>query len=163
VTPKIRLRLDHLILSVGIVFITLQLLEERVFNFADWAERRWTIPNFTLTTWLLQQPYIILGLSLAFFLYRSDPEKFLASGVGIVIWGLANFLGFAAISLIYREYTPGLIGSLVYLPIAVLAYRILRREGKFSWSLVIHSSLAGALILTLPIVTFLGVDKLFGI
>lgn len=160
---KIKLRLDHLILSVGIVFLVLQLLEEGVFDFAAWAGRRLTIPSFTITTWLLLQPYFILALSLAFFIYRIDPEKFIAVGLGIVVWGLLDFLGFTGISWFYKEYTPGLISSLIYLPIAFLAYRILRREGKVSWGLGIRSSLAGIFIMTLPILAFLGVDRLFGI
>jgi hypothetical protein len=158
----IKLRLDHLILSVGIVFLVLQLLEEGVFNFAAWVGSRWTIPDFTITSWLLLQPYFILALSFAYFIYRTDPDKFLAVGVGIVVWGLLDFLGFAGISWIYEEYTPGLISSLIYLPIAFLAYRTLRREGKVSWGLGVRSSLAGILIMTLPILAFLGVDRLFG-
>jgi len=157
VPEKRKLTLDHLILGAGIVFLALQIPEEGLFNFAAWVQRRGIIPNFTVTTWLLQQPYFILALSMAYFLYRVDSEKFLPIGLGILVWGVLNFLGFAGLSIISREYMPGLLSSVFYLPLALLGARILRRDGQATPRSAAFSTLYGILIMALPIAASFGV------
>ncbi len=152
-----KLTLDRLILAAGIVFLALQIPEEGLFNFAAWIDRRGIIPNFTVTTWLLQQPYFILALSLAYFIYRIEPEKFLPIGLGVLVWGLLNFLGFAGLTLITGEYVPGLFSSALYLPLVLLGTRMLRRGGKGTPRTAVLSSLYGFLIMALPIAAFFGV------
>lgn len=154
---KAILTLDRLILGVGIVFLALQIPEEGLFNFSAWVERRGIIPNFTVTAWLLQQPYFILALSLAYFIYRIEPGKFLPIGLGVLVWGLLDFVGLAGLSLVSRGYVPGLISSVIYLPLMLLGIRILRRGGKGTPRLAVLSSLSGLLIMALPIAAFLGV------
>ena len=154
---KAKLTLDHLILGAGIVFLALQIPEEGLFNFSGWVERRGIIPNFTLTTWLLQLPYFILALSLAYFIYRIEPGKFLPIGLGVLVWGLLDFIGFAGLSLISRGYVPGLLSSVLYLPMILLGMRILRRGGEATPRLAVLSSLSGLLIMALPIAAFFGV------
>jgi hypothetical protein len=97
------LTFDRLILGVGITYVGLQIPEEGLLNFTAWVNRRGMIANFTTTTWLLQQPYFILALSLAYFIYRIDPEKFLPVGLGVMAWGLLSFLGFAGLTLLSGE------------------------------------------------------------
>jgi hypothetical protein len=157
VPGKAKLTLDRLILGVGIVFLALQIPEEGLFNFSAWVERRGLLPNFTVTTWLLAQPYFILALSLAYFIYRIEPGKFLPIGLGVLVWGLLDFVGFAALSLISREYAPGLLSSVIYLPLMLLGVRILRRGGKGTPRVAILSSLSGFLIMALPLAAFFGV------
>jgi uncharacterized membrane protein (UPF0136 family) len=157
------LTFDRLILSVGITYVGLQIPEEGLLNFTAWVNRRGMIANFTTTTWLLQQPYFILALSLAYFIYRIDPEKFLPVGLGVMAWGLLSFLGFAGLTLFSGEYAPGLIAGLIYLPLAFWAARLLHRQGKFTPRLALLGSLSGLLILALPIAAYLIVNKAFGI
>jgi hypothetical protein len=160
---RVKLTLNHLILGVGIVYLGLQIPEEGLFNFAAWIRRHGWIPNFTVTAWLLALPYCLLALSLAFFIYRIDPEKFLSVGLGIIVWGLLDFLGFAGLSLMNREYSPGLIASLVFLPLALLAGRILRRQGRLTPRLAGLASACGILIMVLPLAISLAVIQVFEI
>lgn len=160
---RIKLTLSRLILGAGIVYLGLQIPEEGLFNFAAWIGRHGWIPNFTVTAWILALPYYLLALSLAFFIYRIDTEKFLSVGLGIIVWGLLDFLGFAGLSLIYREYSPGLIASLFFLPLALLAGRILRRQGRLTPRLAVLASACGILIMALPMAISLGVGQVFGI
>jgi len=157
VPGKAKLTLDHLIFGVGIVFLALQIPEEVLFNFSAWVERHGIVANFTVNTWLLQPPYYILELSLAYFIYRIEPGKFLPIGVGVLVWGLLDFVGFAGLSLISREYVPGLLSSIFYLPLMLLGLRILRRGGKGTPRLAALSSLTGFLIMALPFAAFFGV------
>ncbi len=161
---KLKLTLDHLILGAGIVFLALQIPEEGLFNFAAWAGRLGIIPNFTVTTWLLQQPYFILSLSLAYFIYRIDPGKFLPVGLGILVWGVVEFIGFFGLALVTGGgYVPGLISSIFYLLLALAGVRILRDEGKGSPRLAVLSTLCGLLITALPIAAFFGLYGALGI
>lgn len=162
-TRKVQLTLTHLILGVGIVYLAVQIPEEGLLDLSAWIERRGLIPNFTATNWLVALPYFILALSLAFFIYRIDPEKFLPVGLGLIIWGLLDFLGFAALSLAFREYVPGLIAGVLYLPLALLAARSLRRQGKFTPRLIALAAASGFLIMALPMAAYFGVYKAFGI
>jgi hypothetical protein len=155
--------LDHLILSVGVAYVGLQIPEEGVLNFAAWVNRRGVVANFTTTTWILQQPYFVLALSLAYFIYRIDPEKFLPVGLGVMVWGLLSFLGFAGLTLASGEYAPGMIAGLTYLPLAFWAVRILRRQGKLTLQRALLGSLCGFLIMAFPIAAYLAVNKAFGI
>jgi hypothetical protein len=155
--------LDRLILGVGLTYVGLQIPEEGLLNFAAWVNRRGLVANFTATTWLLQQPYFILALSLAFFIYRIDPEKFLPVGLGVMVWGLLSFLGFAGMTLLSGEYAPGMIAGVIYLLPAYWAVRILRRRGKLTPQLALLGSLYGFLIMALPLAAYLVVNKAFGI
>jgi hypothetical protein len=160
---KLKLTLDHLILGAGIVFLALQIPEEGLFNFAAWAGRHGVAPNFTVTTWLLLQPYFILALSLAYFIYRIDPGKFFPVGLGILVWGLVEFLGFSGLTLATGEYVPGLLSSVIYLPLALAGVRILRGEGKGSPRLALLATVCGVLITALPIAAFFGVSGALGL
>ena len=160
---KLKLTLDHLILGAGIVFLALQIPEEGLFNFAAWAGQRGIIANFTVTTWLLQQPYFILALSLAYFIYRIDPGKFLPVGLGILVWGVIEFLGFFGLALATGGYVPGLFSSMAYPLLALAGVRILRGEGKGSPCLALFAAACGVLITALPIAAFFGVSGALGI
>ena len=154
---KIKLTLDHLILGVGIVFLALQIPEEGLLNFAAWADRAGVVPGFSITAWLLLQPYILLALSLAFFIYRTDPGKFLPIGLGILVWGVLDFAWFAGVGLILRSYVPGLLSSILFLLPAWLSVRILRRAGNVTKRLAVLSFLSGLLIMAIPMAAFFGV------
>jgi hypothetical protein len=155
--------MDRLILGVGITYVGLQIPEEGFLNFASFVNRHGLIANFTPTGWLLQQPYFILALSLAYFVYRIDPEKFLPAGLGVIVWGLLSFAGFAGLMLFSGEYAPGAIAALIYLPLAFLALRLLRRQGKLSPRLFLQASLCGILTMALPLAAYFAVNQAFGI
>jgi hypothetical protein len=139
------------------------LLEEGIFGFPAWAERRWAIPNYTVAKWLLHNVYFIGCLALGYFIYRNDREKRLPLGLGVVVWGLLNSLNHIVFSIIFGEYSPGLFTGLVFLLFSVLALRRVKEMGKLSVGLVVLSVLCGLLYWGVPITLFIAVDKALGI
>jgi hypothetical protein len=162
-TKSNRLNLDQLILGSLLVYITLHMLDEGIFNFAAWAEMRWHIPNYTVPKWLLHNLYFIFFLGLGYFIYRRNPTKFQAAGLGILLWGLMNGLSHIIFSLIFMEYSPGLLSGLIFIVIAVLGYQKVRESNLLSTRLLGFTILAGLLYWGLPIWLFVEVDKLLGI
>jgi len=164
VTKKLsNLNLNQLTLGTLLVYITLHVLDEGIFNFAAWAELRWQIPNYTVAKWLLHNAYFIFFLGLGYIIFRRNPTKFLPVGLGIVIWGLMNGLSHIIFSIIFREYSPGLISGLIFILIAFYAYQHGRRNKMLSGQVVAFSILAALLYWGLPIVLFIEADRLLGI
>jgi len=139
------------------------MLDEGFFDFAGWAEIRWHIPNYTIGKWLLHNVYFIIFLGVGYFIYRRNPEKFLPAGLGIVLWGFMNGTSHIIFSLIFREYSPGLLSGLVFIGIAILVYQRTRQMSLLSTDVVWFSILAALLYWGLPMFLFIEIDKLLGI
>ncbi len=157
------LKLEHLVLGMLLAYVTLHMLDEGFFDFAAWAELRWYIPNYTLGKWLLHNVYFIIFLGVGYFIYRRNTDKFLPAGLGIVIWGFMNGTSHIIFSLIFVEYSPGLLSGLVFIAIAVLAYQHSRQMNLLSSRIVGFSILAALLYWGLPMFLFIEIDKLLGI
>jgi hypothetical protein len=157
------IKLEHLVLSVVLIYITLHLLEEGLLGFPAWAERRWGIPNFTTFKWLLHQPYFLLSLGVSYLIYRSNKDRFLVVGLGIIMWGLVNTLDHVGFTVIFLEYSPGLFTGLLFLLIAILALRKAHEMGKLSAGVIAGAVLIGLLNFAIPITLFISVDKMLGI
>ena len=158
-----KVKLEHLVLGTLMVYVTLHILEEAIFGFPAWAERRWGIPNLTMSNWLLHQPYFMFFLGLGYFIYRSNRDRFLTVGLGVVMWGLVNVLDHIFWSVIFLEYSPGLFTGLIFLLFTLLALKRVREMGKLSPGLILLSILFGLLYMGLPILLFIAVDKMLGI
>jgi len=156
-------KLEHVVLGTLLLYVTLHLLEEGIFGFPAWAERRWAIPNYTVSKWLLHNVYFIFFLVLGYFIYRINKERLLFVGLGIVVWGLLNSLNHIVFSVIFLEYSPGLFTGLIFLLFAVLALKRIREMGKLSLGLILLSILFGILYWGLPMILFIEVDKILGI
>ncbi len=157
------IKFEHLVVGVILVYITLHLLEEAVGGFPVWAERRWGIPNFTALKWLLHQPYFLLSLGVSYLIYRSNPDRFLAVGLGIIIWGLVNTLDHLVFSIAFLEYSPGLLTGLLFSLIGLFALRKVHEIGKLSAGVMTQAILVGLLNFAVPITLFISVDKMLGI
>ena len=156
-------KLEHLVLGTLLVYVTLHLLEEWFFGFPAWAEARWRIPNSTVSKWLLHNVYFAFFLAVGYLLYRSNSEKWLSVGLGIIIWGLLNSLNHIIFTVIFLEYSPGLFTGLIFLLFAVLALKRVREMERLSWNLALLSVLFGLLYWGVPMVLFIEVDKMLGI
>ncbi len=157
------IRLEHLVIGTLLVYITLHLLEECIFGFPAWAEGRWGIPNYTVSKWLLHNCYFIFFIVVGYFIYRSNKERFLPLGLGIIIWGLLNSLNHIIFSFVFLEYSPGLFTGLFFLLFAVLAFKKIREMGQLSLGLVLLSILCALLYWGVPIALFITVDRMLGI
>jgi hypothetical protein len=139
------LRLEQLILETVLVYFTLHLLEEGLFNFAAWVEMCWRIPGYTVSKWLLHNLYFISCLGIGYLLYRHNPQKYLQAGLGITLWGVMNAISHIIFSLIYLEYSPGLLTGILFLGLGVLIIREVRREIRLTPKRVALAILAGLL------------------
>ena len=157
------LKLEHLILSILITYVTLHLIDEGLFGFAAWAEARWHIPNYTTPKWLLHNVYFIFFLGLGTIIYWRNTEKFLPLGLGVAVWGLMNALSHIIFSIIFLEYSPGLLTGFLFLFFGVLVFQRGREMGLLSGRVMALSILSGLLYWGLPIVLFIEIDKLIGI
>ena len=157
------IRLQYLVLGTLLVYVTLHLLEEWLFGFPAWAEQRWGIPDYTVTKWLMHNAYFTFFLVLGYIIYRVNIEKFLPLGLGITIWGLLNFANHVVFSLIFLEYSPGLITSLIFLLLGIFALRQARISGQLSTRVTILSVLCALLYWGLPIGLFITIDLMLGL
>ena len=158
-----RIRLEYLVLGTFLVYVTIHLLEEWLFGFPVWAEQRWGIPDYTVIKWLMHNAYFIFFLVLGYIIYRVNIEKFLPLGLGITIWGLLNFANHVVFSLIFLEYSPGLITSLIFLLLGILVLRQARINGQLSTRVTILSVLCALLYWGLPMGLFITVDLMLGL
>jgi hypothetical protein len=157
------IKLDCLVLGTLLVYITLHLLEEWLFGFPAWAEQRWGIPDYTVTKWLMHNAYFTFFLVLGYIIYRVNTGKFLPLGLGITIWGLLNFANHLVFSLIFLEYSPGLITSLIFLLIGILALRQARINCQLSTRVTLLSVLCALLYWGLPMGLFITIDLMLGL
>ena len=147
-------KLEYLFLAVILVYVTLHLLEEGLFGFEIWAGKRWGIPNYTLVKWLISNAFFLFFLILGYVVYRINKEKFLPIGIGIIFWGLFNALNHIVFSLIFLEYSPGLVSGLLYILLTVFALRAVHKMNKMSTRLIVFSLLCGVAYWVLPMASF---------
>ncbi|HDQ74112.1 MAG TPA: HXXEE domain-containing protein [Chloroflexi bacterium] len=157
------LTLNHLILGTLLVYVTLHLMEEWLLGFPAWAELRWGIPGYTVSKWLFHNVYFAFFLTLGYLVYRRNNEKFLAMGLGIVVWGLLNSLNHIIFTLIFLEISPGIFTGFIFLFFAILTWRKVRGTEKSSGKLWALSSFFGLAYWIVPIVLFISIDSMLGI
>jgi hypothetical protein len=157
------IKLEQLILSTLLIYVTVHLLEEWLLGFPAWAELRWGIPGYTVFKWLLHNVYFAFFLVVGYVAYRRKPQKWRAVGVGILVWGLLNFFNHLIFTLIFLELSPGLFTGLLFLLFAILGWQRLRETETVGWRLIVTSIVFGLLYWAVPIVLFLTVDIALGI
>jgi hypothetical protein len=157
------LKLEHLILGTLLVYVTLHVFEEWLFGFPDWALRRWGIPGYDVPKWLLHNVYFAFFLAVGYLVYRSNQDRWMPLGLGILVWGFLNSaIAHIAFTVIFLEYSPGIITSLIFVYFAVMGLAQLRRAGRLSWKLIVPSVACGLLYWGVPMVVFIEVDKALG-
>ena len=157
------IKLDNLVLGTLLVYVTLHLLEEWLFGFPAWAEQRWGIPDYTVIKWLMHNAYFTFFLVLGYVIYRINKDRFLPLGLGIVTWGLLNFANHLVFTVIFLEYSPGLITSIIFLLIGILVLRKARLTGQLSVRVTVLSVACSLICWGLPMGLFIAVDLMLGI
>ncbi|MBC8258097.1 MAG: HXXEE domain-containing protein [SAR324 cluster bacterium] len=140
------------------IYISLHLIEEGYFGFPKWVQTRWGIPKFDMEMWLSHNYYFIFYLILGWSFYYVNEKKLLSLGLGILVWGFLNFLNHAVFSIIFIEYSPGLLSSFIFLLLFVLGLQKLKELKLLNTKLLLMGTLSGALYWILPIGSFLFVD-----
>lgn len=156
-------RLEQIVLAAFIAYLTIHLLDEALFGFAPWAELRWGLPNYTVPRWLLHNVYFAAAQLIGYLIYRRDTRKFVYLGLGILVWGVLNSLNHLIFSLIFLEYSPGLLTGFVFIFLAVIGFRRARQADLLSTKNVVLSIVFGLLYWVVPIVLFVSVDLALGL
>lgn len=160
----LELNLNQLIKLSILLYLPFHLLEEWAFGFAGWAGRYWGIPNYTTFKWFIHNIYFTAFLVIGYLVYRVNKEKRLVFGVGLILWGLMNAANHLVCSIIFLEYEPGIITGLLWIPLAVLAFKRLKADKKLQGKMLFYSFLVSILFYwTMPMVLFVEIDKLFGL
>lgn len=148
--------LEGLILISLAIYFPFHLIEEGIFGFPAWAGKYWHLPNYTVKTWLLHNLFFVSALLLGYLIYRINKERFIAVGLGIVFWGTMNTLNHIGCSIAFLKYEPGILTSLLWIPIFKLSIDWLKENKKLSWRLMLTSFIIAVVVYwTLPIVSFI--------
>ncbi|WP_157949974.1 HXXEE domain-containing protein [Vallitalea okinawensis] len=157
------LHYHRLIIITLVTYLTIHLIEEALLGFPAWALTRWGIPGYTTFKWLIHNVYFAGFLIIGYFIYRINKEKYLVFGLGIVVWGLLNALNHIIFTVIFLEYSPGLLTGLLFLAYTIMTIFKLKEQDKLSFKIISLSIFIGVIYWVLPIVSFIEIDKLMGL
>jgi hypothetical protein len=128
-----------------LVAAVIHVVEEAALGWLYWA--REFVPDVTMGQFVVVNA-VFLGLCLAAALSRSVMLKLTIAGLVY-----CNFLVHAAPTVSQARVSPGLISAtLLYGPLAALAFRSARRDGGVSGERMALATLLGALLMATPIV-----------
>ena len=151
-----KLNLNKLILISLILYVTFHVFEEGAFGFPSWAETYWRIPDYTFNKWVIHNFFFIGALLLGYVIYLINKEKLLIFGVAIICWGIMNTANHIGCSLVFLKYEPGILTSLLWIPIFKWTIDYLKSINKFTWKLMLGSFLLAAVLYWgVPITTFI--------
>ncbi len=148
------IKIEHFMFAVLFTYIPFHLFEEALGNFPQWmAQHHWTPHTITYSHWMacnifFYLPTLVIGL----LIYYLSQKKLLFTGVGVIIWGVLNFLEHFVYSIIDSRVSPGLLTGTIYFIIAVLAIAKLKNTGKLSLGLLLPSTLMAVVYAGLPVV-----------
>ncbi len=136
-----------------IIYFPFHLFEESVGNFPNWMkEHKWMPEKLSYGHWIANNVffyYSILVFGFTCFILLGD--KFTFMGVGILIWGLINFLDHFIYTLIDRKKSPGLFTGLLYLIVFLLGILRLSKSYQINAKLIIMSVIMGILYAFVPV------------
>lgn len=124
---------------------------EELPRFPEWATRHFgtTTPRFFIIS------HIPIVAIVAWIAFRAARRHATSRDTFALILAAAAFatntLFHAAATLAFREYSPGLVTSLLYLPIA--AYLGVRAKARFGSGLVLRAAIAGVIVSVLVTAT----------
>ncbi|MBI4120524.1 MAG: HXXEE domain-containing protein [Parcubacteria group bacterium] len=129
----------------------LHVVEEYFFGFSGWATRHF---GTTSQQWYLVSHAalaLIFG-TIAFSVYRgSKMGVFSAFVVQVIIF--TNGLFHIFTTLLWREYSPGVISQIVVIPVTFIVYTMIRRSGVLSQKELMRSTIIGYVISILIILS----------
>jgi len=138
--------LDRLIIMSLLLYIPLHVLEEGAFGFPAWAESYWRIPDYTFEKWVIHNFFFAGALLVGYVIYRINKEKLLVFGVGIVCWGIMNTANHIGCSLVFLKYEPGILTSLLWIPLFKWTVDYLRSINRLTRKIMLTSFLLAAVL-----------------
>ncbi len=145
---KLSSYLKILILQALVVF---HFIEELFFGFPAWATKYFgtTTLNWYLWSHLV---LVVMWLIIAFYVSRKNRVAlFLVLGIQVLL--VTNGLFHILTSLIWWEYSPGVISQMLLIPVSVLLFRKVKALNLFSSKEYFYSALLGVVASLLIIIS----------
>jgi hypothetical protein len=128
------------------VYIPIHVLEEGAFGLPAWAQIYWRIPDYTFEKWVIHNLFFAGALLLGYVIYYIKKERLLIFGVGIVCWGIMNTANHIGCSLAFLRYEPGILTSLLWIPLFKWMVDYLRSINKLTRKIMLSSFLLAAVL-----------------
>jgi hypothetical protein len=138
--------LDRLIIMSLILYVPFHVLEEGLFGFPAWAESYWRIPEYTLEKWVIHNFFFTGALLLGYIVYHINKERLIVFGLGIVCWGIMNTANHIGCSLVFLRYEPGILTSILWIPLFKWTVDYLRSIDMLTWKIMLASFLLAAVL-----------------
>jgi len=166
-SARVRLDLDlssielkYFVLSIIVVYIPFHLFEEAIGNFPETMYRhKWIPERITHGHWMANNiffyfPILVIGYSL--FLIN---DAFVSFGVGILFWGVINFIDHVVYTIVDRRISPGIVTGILFGVVPLLAFA--GHGEKLNLLIVSASAILGVGYASLPIIFSMLAHKLF--
>ena len=135
-----------------IVYVPFHLLEEALNNFPLWMSTHYNLPIIlSYPHWLINNGFFFLTLLAGFLIFYSNTSRFLAFGIGILVWILMNGIEHVLFSIIDLKTSPGFYTALVFLSISLLGFVKLYYDNSLRIKLILQSILIGIGYWVIPI------------
>ncbi len=127
-------------IALIIVYVPFHILEEAVFNFPLWMFTHYNLPkSLSYPHWLINNLFFFIGLLSGLFVFLKHKTKYLAFGIGIVIWGFMNSIEHIVFSISDYQVSPGLYTSIFFVLIATSGFINLHQNKLLSKILILKS------------------------
>ncbi len=130
------------------LFYALHMVEEFTLGFVKWADRY--LGRFDRTQNLIGNGAFFVFLTLACYLYSSNPAQYLWVGMSAAMWVLSNAFLHISATVLSGEYSPGVVtATVLYLPGGVYFLVMWGSQGLLTWENTILSFVVGGMIVML--------------
>jgi hypothetical protein len=147
VKPKLNYKKFLLIQSLAILHV----IEEYFLGFSGWATRHF---GTTSQDWYVLSHvvlFIIIGI-IAFYTYKGFKSGlFWALALQVIIFTNGLFHIFTTV--LWKEYSPGVIAQIVVIPITYIVFRMIHQSGALSKKEILYSTITGCIISALIILS----------
>ena len=139
-------------LIILIIYIPFHLLEEAINNFPLWMSTHYNLPKIlSYPHWLINNGFFFITLLVGFLIFYRNKVRFLAFGIGILIWSFINSIEHIFFSVIDLETSPGFYTAILFLSISVIGFAKLYFDKFLRIKLVLQSILIGIGYWVIPI------------
>jgi predicted MFS family arabinose efflux permease len=142
-------------------YIPLHLLEEALGNWPEWmTKHKYTSTKLSYGHWMAGNifffyPLLLIGVILYHFIGKSA----FFIGLGVILWGILNFLEHFIFTIIDKKFTPGLITSLIFLFIGIITVIKLVTENDIGNISILLAIILSILYFVVPILLQMSIGE----
>jgi hypothetical protein len=135
-----------------IIYVPFHLLEVALNNFPLWMSTHYNLPIIlSYPHWLINNGFFFITLLVGLLIFYMNKIRFLAFGIGILIWSFINSIEHIFFSVIDLETSPGFYTAILFLLLSLLGIAKLYFDGLLRIKLLLQSILIGIGYWVIPI------------